>query len=172
MRRVADFIVEFFVGVDRVFARIVTILLILCLFVMIALVFYQVIMRNFFNTGLVWGEIAARNLVIWIAFLGASLATRSRQHISVDFLTKLLPHKPKELVRFLFDGLACVVTFFLASAAYKFVLEEKTMGRELIGNVPTWIIESIIPFGFALISFQYAIGMVLDIRRFLKDRGF
>lgn len=171
VNNIADKIIDFFVAIDRIFAKIVTAILIVSLFTMVGLVFYQVLLRNIWNSGLAWGEIAARNLVIWIAFLGASLATRSRQHISVDFLTKILPKGPREALHFIFDGLACGISFLLAIAAFKFVLDERIMGTESFLNIPNWYIQIIIPFGFALISFQYAIGMVLDIRRFVMNRG-
>ena len=53
-----------------------TVLLIVILTVMILLSFLQVLLRNFFDQGLLWGDIFLRNLVLWVGFLGASLATR------------------------------------------------------------------------------------------------
>jgi hypothetical protein len=46
-----------------------------------------------------------------------------------------------------------------------FVLSEKMMGDVAFANVPTWVVQTIIPFGFIVISLQYAIGVLLDVWR-------
>ena len=151
--------------VDRFFAKLVEALLIAILISMTLLVVGQVVLRNLFASGIVWGDVAARHMVLWVAFLGAMLATRGRKHIAIDAVTRLLPRRPRNLVRIILDTLACVVSFLLARASLMFVLEEQAMGMELISGVPAWVAQTVIPFGFAMISLEYAVGVVLDIWR-------
>ena len=151
--------------VDRFFAKLVEALLIAILISMTLLVVGQVVLRNLFASGIVWGDVAARHMVLWVAFLGAMLATRGRKHIAIDAVTRLLPRRPRNLVRIILDTLACVVSFLLARASLMFVLEERAMGMELISGVPAWVAQTVIPFGFAMISLEYAVGVVLDIWR-------
>lgn len=162
-------ILNFFVFVDRVFAIVVKILLITTLGAMTLLVTGQVVLRNAFHGGIQWADVAARHMVLWVAFLGAMLATRNRQHITIDILTRFIPRRPRNAVRIFLDAFACVVAFLLARASLAFVLEEKAMGTELFIGIPTWIAETVIPFGFAMISIEYAIGIGLDIWRIVKD---
>lgn len=162
-------LLNFFSGVDRTFAAIVKALLITILLAMVAFVVLQVILRNIFDSGISWADVAARHMVLWITFLGAMLATRSRQHISIDALTRAIPKKARNSVRIVLDALACAISLFLAKAALAFVILEKAMGVELFIGIPTWIAECIIPFGFAMIAVEYAIGIGLDIYRIARE---
>ncbi|MFH1830917.1 MAG: TRAP transporter small permease [Pseudomonadota bacterium] len=162
-------LLNFFKKIDLAFARCVQSLLIILIMAMMFLVAGQVILRNIFSSGIAWADVASRHMVLWAAFLGAMLATRSRQHIAIDALTRLFPRKSRNFIRIGLDLLACFVAFLLAKAAYAFVLDEKAMGTMLFANVPTWIAQIIIPFGFAMISLEYAIGVGLDIWRIYKD---
>lgn len=147
---------------DRLFARAVNFSVIVSLLVMATLTLTQVILRDFLNSGIVGAEIVARHLVLWIAFLGGMMATRRRQHVSIDIITRLFSHRARNVLCLVLDGIAGVVAWWLAQAAYTFMLAEREMAAMLIGNIPVWWAEAIIPFGFAMIAFEYAIGVVLD----------
>jgi TRAP-type C4-dicarboxylate transport system permease small subunit len=129
----------------------------------------QVVLRNIFSSGISWADIASRHMVLWVAFLGAMLAARSRQHIAIDALTRLFPRKARNGIRIFLDLLAAYVSFVLAKAAFQFVLDERAMGTMLFDDIPIWIAQSIIPFGFAMISLEYLIGICLDVWRIYKD---
>lgn len=163
-------IVNFFTFIDRAFAKLIQVWLIILIASMTLLVVGQVVLRNIFASGISWGDVAARHIVLWVAFLGAMLATRSRKHIAIDALTRLIPKRPRNAVRIALDALACIVSFLLARAALSFVIDERLMGTELVAGFPAWIAQAIIPFGFAMISLEYAIGIVLDILRII-ERG-
>jgi len=158
-------IINFFIFIDHAFAAIIQNFLIVFLLSMMFLVASQVFLRNFFNSGIEWADVAARHTVLWVLFLGAMLSTRTRQHVAIDILTRFIPRKPRNIIRIMLDAFSCVVTFLLARASLAFVLSEKSVGDILFANVPTWIIQTIIPFGFAMISLEYAIGIGLDIYR-------
>lgn len=162
-------IVNFFIFVDRTFARLVNAMLIVTLFSMVVLTIAQVVLRNFFNSGIAWGDIVARHMVLWVAFLGAMLATRIRQHLTIDAVSRLIPRRPRNVLRVFLDALACVVSLFLAMAALEFALDERVMGAELFIGIPVWIAEAIIPFGFFVISIEYAIGIALDFWRLVTN---
>ena len=156
-------ILRFFQIIDRVFAWLIEMLLVLMLLAMVGITFSQVILRNFFHSGISWAEIGARHSVLWITFLGAMIATRSRQHLSIDAVTKLLPDRARYGLHIALDLFAAIICGMLTKAAYVFVMEEYAMGETLFLNIKSWIIQSIIPFGFAMISLEYAIGVVVDI---------
>lgn len=159
----------FFRSIDLIFARIVEILLIVLLLAMMFLVAGQVILRNIFASGIPWADIASKHMVLWVAFLGAMLATRSRQHIAIDALTRLFPRRARNGIRIVLDLLAAYIAFLLARAALAFVLSERAMGTMLFDDFPVWVAQTIIPFGFAMISLEYVIGVGLDIWRIYKD---
>ena len=75
---------------DRSFTRAEGWVLIGLLSVMVVLAFLQVILRNLFQEGFIWGDILLRHLVLWIGFVGASMATSQERHITIDALTRFL----------------------------------------------------------------------------------
>ena len=162
-------LINFFQAIDLGFAKVINFLLIVLLMAMMVLVAGQVILRNIFSSGLPWADIASRHMVLWVAFLGAMLATRSRQHLAIDALTRLFPRTARNAIRIVLDLLAAYVSFILAKAAFAFVLDERAMGTMLFDDIPVWIAQVIIPFGFAMISLEYLIGVCLDIWRIYKD---
>jgi len=158
-------LIRFFSAVDKAFTWIIECSLIAMLLIMVIFVILQVILRNFFNSGIPWADVATRHIVLWISFLGAMLATRIRHHISIDALMRIIPKHARNGVRIALDALACTVSCMLALAAYDFVISEMDMGGELFIGIPTWSTLVIIPFGFAMIAIEYGIGIGLDIWR-------
>lgn len=158
-------IIDFFRFIDRAFAWIVQFLLVVIVIAIVGVTFSQVILRNIFHSGIDWAEIASRHAVLWIAFLGAMLATRARQHLNIDAVTRLLPRRARNALRVFLDAFAAAVCIFLARAAITFVMEEYAMGNVLFLGIKEWMVQAIIPFGFAMMALEYCIGVVLDVLR-------
>lgn len=169
MRRILETFLYVFDKVDRVFKRIIETVLAAVLLSMVTLVFLQVVLRDIFNSGISWADVAGRHMVLWVAFLGAMLTTRSRQHLSIDLISRLVPRKARNAVRFFLDLVSCVVCAILMHAAVTLVIEEHTMGTEIFLGIPLWIVQLIIPFGFFMMTLEYTIGVVLDVLRFLYN---
>ena len=62
----------------------IQILLGLMLAIMIALVFLNVILRFFFNSGLVWSEELSRYVFVYVVYLGAIVAMKE-YGVVIDF---------------------------------------------------------------------------------------
>lgn len=137
--------------------------LVSALVAMLGLAVAQIFLRNFFDFGLLWAESFLRILVIWVTMLGAMVATRERNHISLDALTRYLP---KIYVRFMgmFTGFisfaVCGVVAWYALEFVRFEYEDETIA---FGFVPNWICQSILPFGFAAMSIRFFYGAVRKI---------
>jgi TRAP-type C4-dicarboxylate transport system permease small subunit len=136
---------------------------------MIVLAFLQVILRNFFSTGILWVDPFLRHMVLWVGFLGASLATRQEKHLNLDLITRLLPPRGVEMSRIVTNLFAALVTGFLAQAGWTFVVSEMASREELfrIGETsyPGWWFETVIPAGFALMAFRFSIRAVEHLIR-------
>ena len=66
-------------------------LLVLALLAMLSLALLQIVLRNGFDSGMLWAESFTRILVLWVAMLGAMVATRENNHISIDAVSRYLP---------------------------------------------------------------------------------
>jgi TRAP-type C4-dicarboxylate transport system permease small subunit len=146
---------------DDILAGMETGILVLALSVMIFMSFLQVILRNFFSSGIIWADTFLRHLVLWVTFLGASLATRENRHINIDIFSRLLSPAARRPVQFITNLFASGIAVLLARAAYVFVRDEKAFGSTTFLNLPLWIVVTIIAIGFVLIAFRFILKAIL-----------
>ena len=132
-------------------------LLVLLLSTMILLAAYQVIARNFFDTGLLWGDALVRVLVLWVTFIGATIASRNDEHIRIDLLTRFTGERSSVWL----DRFRSLFTAFIAGVfawySYEFVRLDYEDGIIAFASVPAWICELVMPVGAVLICLRYLI---------------
>ncbi len=135
--------------------------LVLLFSLMIVLSFSQVILRNVFSLGLVWADPLLRNSVLWLGFIGASLATQEDRHIKIDLIGRFLKPRATALVGMATDVFTFAVCVLLADAAMTFVTNEIEFRDTLVTiggfEVPTWWSQVILPAGFVLIALRVAV---------------
>lgn len=73
------------------FYRALEVVMVICISVMLVMVFGNVMLRLFFNTGIDLSEEIPRFAFVWMTFLGAIVGMRKRAHLGVDMVTKMLP---------------------------------------------------------------------------------
>ena len=132
-----------------------TALIVFVVLSLISLTVAQIILRNFFDTGFLWGDHLVRILVLWVALLGAMFATRSGQHIKIDVASRLLPehlHRHVERLNALFASLVCATAAYFS---FQFVYMEYQDGEQAFANIPVWLCEAIIPFAFAVMAWRF-----------------
>lgn len=118
---------------------------------MTVIVILQVFSRYILNHSLFWSEELSRYLLVWLTFLGASVAYRRNMHPGVDFLYSRMPRELKRYSRILVHILSLV--FFLVMVWYGctfayFVKAQTTPALSL----PKWSIFAIIPISGMLLS--------------------
>ncbi len=153
-------------ALDRLMARAEGFLLVLILIVMLCFATLQVILRNFFDTGIEWGDVFARHLVLWIGFFGATLSSKEGKHIRIDALTKIFPKRITPVIEMFVSVFCIVVGVLLTAAANKFMQDERGSGSILFLNVPTWYFITIMPLGFAIITFRYFVMLMEQLSAF------
>jgi TRAP-type C4-dicarboxylate transport system permease small subunit len=47
----------------------------------------QIVLRLFFESGIVWADALLRHLVLWTAMLGAMTAARENKHLAIDAIS-------------------------------------------------------------------------------------
>ncbi len=130
-------------------------ILALLLAAMIALVAYQVIARNLFDTGLLWGDALVRVLVIWVAMIGAMVASRNDDHIRIDLLARFVPPRWQWLLKRFANAFTCAVMGVFAWHSTRFVHFEYEDGTLAFASVPAWACEAVLPVGAAVIGLRY-----------------
>jgi TRAP-type C4-dicarboxylate transport system permease small subunit len=135
-------------------------LLVAALATMMGMAAFQVIARNFFDTGILWGDGLVRVLVLWITFIGATVASRHDEHIHMDLLARYLkPARQVLMVRFRCLFAAVVAGIFTWYSA-QFVLLDYEDGVRAFAHVPAWVCELVMPVGGAIIALRYVLHTV------------
>ncbi len=140
------------------------ILLVVILTAMISVSVIQIILRNFFDTGLPSAELVVRHLILWVCFIGASMATYYRSHIKIDIINRLVPVGIKKWIQLFADLFCLVVCVWLGKAGLDFDMDEYEYGGTLTADLPRWIFMVVIPVWFWIMSFRFALRAWDDIK--------
>jgi TRAP-type C4-dicarboxylate transport system permease small subunit len=140
---------------DEIIDRSEQILLVILLSFMILIAFSQIVLRNVFATGLSWGDPLVRNLVLWVAFIGAALATREGKHINMDVISRPMSSRGKTLIESITHLFSFFVCALLTFAALKFIKNEAQMGEITFFGIPSWIPEIVLPITLGLMAVRF-----------------
>ena len=157
--------------INRSIEKLETILLVIILSTMVLLAFLQVVLRNLFDQGILWADIFLRHLVLWVGFIGASLATREEKHINIDLFTRFLSAKGKNVARVITNLFTFIICILMAKAGWTFVQDEKLMGTILFNNVSAWYFQLIIPVGFFLMAFRFLINSFTNVQSLIQGKN-
>lgn len=138
---------------------------------MILLAFVQVILRNVFAFGFSWVEELLRVSVLWVGFIGASLAIRQGRHINIDVLSRAVPDRLRPWVRTVIDlALLAVCAIFLA-ASVEYIRMERQFGEVSDPlRTPVWILQLIFPILFGTGCFRLALKTVENVAALRGER--
>lgn len=142
----------------RVLLKTESLILVALLLSMILIAVVQILMRNFFGGGLLWADGYTRTCVLWVALMGAMIASRHHDHIAIEVLLQYLPRRKKGLAKRISYFLTGLVCFIAAWFSADFVLQEYSYGGKAFAEIPSWWCETIIPFAFAVIALRYCVA--------------
>ena len=150
--------------VDRFARSAETWLIVLILGGLILLGAAQIALRNFFSIGFAWGDGLARLAVLWLGLLGALAASRDGRHIAMGALARYLPPRLRLVAGVCADVFGAGVSVALAWASWSFVSDSREFADTMLGDVPAWWLQSIMPVAFALIAWQFVVQAVKRMR--------
>ena len=151
---------NFLYNLDEKISRLEKILITVLLTVMILLAFLQIVLRNFFSTGIDWGDSLVRYLVVWVGFIGAAIAVRENKHLTIDILSRWISGAGSRIVQSVSYFISAVVCGLLTWAGIKFTMFEAQMGSTAFFKLPVWIPELIIPVTFGVMTLRYALYLL------------
>jgi len=153
--------------IQVVLHRIEDSLLVAILILMIGLTALQILLRNLFGGGIIWGDILVRVLVLWIGLVGAMVATRQNKHISIDLVARYLPKVFSLPVKAVVELFAAVVCALAAYYSFIFVYAEFYDGGTAFGKVPVWVCQAIMPLGFGVMALRFLIMSLIKFNTVL-----
>ena len=158
-------------SLDEKIGRLEQILIAALLTIMILLAFSQIVLRNFFATGIDWGDSLVRYLVVWVGFIGAAIATKEGKHITIDVLSRWVTGKGRIAIQVTSNLCSTVICGLLTWAGIKFIWFEAQMGGTTFFNLPIWVPELIIPITFGLMTLRYLLGLIYEFTNTTRLNG-
>lgn len=120
---------------------------------MIILVFAQVVFRYFVGLTPFFIDEVSRGLLIWVSFLGASLALRASQHIGVEYFIGKLPESVRQPVKWVARLSVLLFLLFFLYASFKYSLTQTGQNSASLPVSMIWFYLSL-PLGALLMIFQ------------------
>ncbi|HHY37458.1 MAG TPA: TRAP transporter small permease [Clostridia bacterium] len=132
----------------------------------IFLMFTNVVLRYVFHTGIFWSEEIVIYLIIFASFMGGSVCSRKRMHLSVDLFPGRLKGRPLTVVGAAIEALSCIVSAVIAIIAFR-TIRQMMMTVEVspAARIPMYIPYSAILLGFGLMTVRFFINVVTMLRR-------
>ncbi|MCF7983983.1 MAG: TRAP transporter small permease [Thiohalocapsa sp.] len=127
----------------------------LLLVAMTLLVFWEVILRFGFGTGVTWGQEATLHLSAWFVLFGVSYGLKVGAHIGVDAFVRLFPPAGQRLMTGIAVVLSLIYCGLFIYGAWIYLAKMKMIGIDLEDiEVQTWIAHSILLIGLVFLSIR------------------
>lgn len=108
-------------------------------------------------TGYSWADNFALFLLLWVGFLGASMAAKQNRHLRVDAARKLWPKAHFHRINGVSDLLTAAFCGLLTWIGYIYLFHEdygRWWAPDVPGQIPDWLKVAAIPFAFLLMTLR------------------
>lgn len=109
--------------------------------------------------GYSWAQKLALFLLLWVAFIGASMATHDGRHLSIDAARKAVPEKYLPWFNALSWTLAALFTAAFCYLAFVY-FRRRLVEDPTPGEIPDWIKVLSIPVSLALVTSRFLLQAV------------
>lgn len=151
-------------------------------FSMLLLMFVQVFFRYVIHVSLAWSEELLRYLFIAVSFVGATVATRQRKHVEINFIGTLVTIVVKTADgrrRFLLitdviaQTLCTGFCIYLAHMMYRYASDLARHSQLSVAmEMPMWWLGMVIVVSLALYAFHFFLNLlttILNLVHFEKE---
>jgi TRAP-type C4-dicarboxylate transport system permease large subunit len=137
--------------IDKTEEAIISLLLV----AMTLLVFWEVILRFGFGTGVSWGQEATLHLSAWFVLFGVSYGLRVGAHIGVDAFVRMFRPLGQRILTTIAILLSLVYCGLFVYGAWVYLAKMRMIGIELEDiPVQTWLAHGILLVGLVLLSLR------------------
>jgi TRAP-type C4-dicarboxylate transport system permease small subunit len=121
----------------------------------VLLLFVQILLRQFFQYSLPWGEELATYMFVWFAYLGATVAAKMSAHNRVTFQFRFVPAIVRKVSLAIADGLWVAFNLYFVYLSYDFVFNRMNLfWKSQTLGLPMKYFYLILPIAFTLMSIR------------------
>ena len=136
--------------------------------IMVVVTFMQIIYRFILLRPIPWAEESARYLFVWISFLEAAVAVRSKSHVGVELVVDRLPKNTKKAVLIL-ASIICII-FCILMFYNGIIMVQRTMNqRSAAMSMPMAYAYAAIPMGFLVMVINF-IQIIIQMLSDTEDK--
>jgi tripartite ATP-independent transporter DctM subunit len=126
----------------------------LSLGLMVVLPLAEMVLRTFFQSGVPGSTTLVQHLTLFISMAGGALAARDGRLLAFSTVPTLLRGAWATSAQWFNATVSTAVAGALALASLHYVQVEREAGQPFLFGIPLWVIELVLPLGFAVIGLR------------------
>jgi C4-dicarboxylate transporter DctQ subunit len=120
------------------------------------ILFANVIARYVLNSGIPWADEIVRYQIVWMVFLGGSVAARQGSHIGIDILVQMAPAEIGRVIRLAIHAVSVLFCCVLVYYGIELTAQSRAYGQVSTAlQAPMWLFQLAIPVGGALMAVRF-----------------
>lgn len=129
--------------------------------IMVLLPVLEIVLRRMFHIGISGSTAFVQHLVLFVSMLGGALAAREGRLLSLA-TAAYLPGRLRPAARLYGNAFGAAISALLCSASVEFVLSRREAGETLAYGMPVWVLQAVLPAGFALIAVRLLLSAAAE----------
>ncbi|WP_245150718.1 TRAP transporter small permease [Pollutimonas harenae] len=143
--------------------KVLTAALALCVFVMLVLVFGNVVLRYVFNSGINISSEIARLAFVWLTFGGAVLAFRTREHLAINMGIERFSPKMQKIVHLIRQLLILWVLWLIITGGWaQTVISMRTVTP--VAGMPIAVFSGAVLFSAVAMALMVVLDLFVAVR--------
>jgi len=114
----------------------------------------DLVLRPLAGVGFPGSNTLVQHLTLAVGLLGGAIAAREGRLLSLSTGAQLLSGRLRTAASLFTAGIAGAITVLLCVASVQLVLTERAGGKPLIGALPVWVAQLLLPIGFGLVALR------------------
>ncbi len=142
---------------ELVVSRLEEVIIGILLLIASIILFSNVVARYVFNESFSWATEVVRYQIIWMVFIGGSVAARRGMHIGVDIIIKFSGPRIRKAVLLIVYTIAIAFCVYVAYYGFELVMRSRAWGQvSPAAQIPMWWMQLAIPVGAILMGVRFA----------------
>ncbi len=123
----------------------------------VVLITAEIILRYFFNTGVIWAGEVTEEVMLWMTFLAAAWVLRKEGHVIVDLIPSRIGPRNRALLYAVLSALGILVCFVYTwyGTTTTIDLFQRQRALSTLLRPQAWILYVIIPVGSLMLTIQF-----------------